>query len=159
MIIFGWNMLFGRTDKIPGLLFVGTSFFHIFFIPLIPLGSYIVLYQDDKWMDGFKGIRIGFSPKSILFAWLRAAAVVGILIVLSRFLDAYWLSASRMHSSWPASPGWDGIAVIAICLFVLWVLRIGSVANDQRATELADIAASNPDNLAAFRALVQSNKT
>ncbi len=123
--VLGWNALFGRTDKVPGLLFVGTSFFYFCFIPLIPLGSYIVRYEDDDWFGGFKGVPIGISIKSVLFAWMRAAAVIAILFSTCKFICdyivhiLYW--GQRTLSGWPGfrsyfawSVGALGIAVASV---------------------------------------------
>jgi hypothetical protein len=148
-IVLGWNALFGRTDKVPGLFFVGTSFFYFCFIPLIPLGSYIVRYEDDDWFGGFKGVPIGFNVKSVLYGWLRTAAVLTIIIVTSQFIVGWW-NGPREHLEyvdgqpikWEALdlPGWNGIMMIAAALIALWVLRATSVASGERALELAQRA-------------------
>ena len=69
MIVFYGTQLYGKVDKVPMLGHVATSFFYIQFVPLIPLGSYLVLE------DGQGSIGVGFSFKSLLVAWLRTALV------------------------------------------------------------------------------------
>ena len=144
MIIIGWNALFGRTDKVDGLFYVGTSFFHIFFIPLIPLGSYIVRKEDDNWLAGFKGVSIGWSIKSVLYAWARAAAVVTILVEVWKFLIGWWSGPSYVDGRGMVGdldvPGWTGVLIIAGCLIALWVMRVTSVASPARAAELMNIS-------------------
>ncbi len=44
-VVYG-TRLYGRVDMIPGLCYVATRFFHIFWIPIIPLGSQIVVEED-----------------------------------------------------------------------------------------------------------------
>jgi hypothetical protein len=70
LIVFG-TQLFGKVDKVPMLGHVATSFLYIQFVPLIPLGSYLVLE------DGQGAVSVGFSFKSLMVAWLRAALVFG----------------------------------------------------------------------------------
>lgn len=71
MIVFYGTQLFGKVDKVPMLGHVATSFFYLQFVPLVPLGSYLVLE------DGQEQISVGFSLKSLLIAWLRTAMVFG----------------------------------------------------------------------------------
>lgn len=71
MIVFYGTQFYGKVDRVPMLGHVATSFFYLQFVPLIPLGSYLVL-------DGGQGsISVGFSFKSLLVAWLRTAMVFG----------------------------------------------------------------------------------
>ncbi|MEM7456846.1 MAG: hypothetical protein AAF456_21055 [Planctomycetota bacterium] len=83
MIIFGTNT-FGGTDEVDDLFKVKTQFFHVWFVPLIPISSYLVV---DESMGSFNGIRIPFSIKSMLIAWSRTAlffssifAMIGVAI-------------------------------------------------------------------------------
>ena len=69
--IFGCRLL-GATDAVPSVFYVATRFFHIDFLPLFPLESYIVLKQG-----GAK--KIPLSCKSIAVAWLRAIGWAGVL--------------------------------------------------------------------------------
>lgn len=64
MIVFGTHR-FGWVDRVEGLGTVATQFFHVMYVPLIPLGSALVL-------DDGRGIRVGLSPKSVLVAWARS---------------------------------------------------------------------------------------
>jgi hypothetical protein len=75
MIIVWGSGLYGKCDEIPGGLFhVATKFGHIYYLPLVPTASHIILSKDG---DGFRGVDIGLSGKSILLAWLRAGLIVG----------------------------------------------------------------------------------
>jgi hypothetical protein len=132
----------GAPTASPGsCLFVGTAFFHLFFIPLIPLGSYIVLEKDDEW-EGFKGIHIGLSFKSWLYAWGRATAVLSVPIVLAVFYTAYTRPnyLTGVPGGWTDSPGWAGIAGIVLAIGAWWFMRTTSVASDARAAELLQMA-------------------
>lgn len=75
MVIVWGSSLYGKVDTVPGLCHVATKFGHLWYIPLIPMGSWIVLSQDG---NGWQGKEVGFSFKSFLMAWFRTACVVGI---------------------------------------------------------------------------------
>ncbi|CAJ1967378.1 unnamed protein product [Cylindrotheca closterium] len=68
MFIFGTRM-FGQTDRVPGLFYVATKFFHINFVPLCPLSTYLVIEARGL---GPRGISVPMSSDSLIVAWLRA---------------------------------------------------------------------------------------
>jgi hypothetical protein len=141
MIIYGINRLYGRTDRIPGLLFVGTAFFHLFFIPIIPMGSYLVMVKDDEF-DSFRGIKIPFSIKSWLYGWGRAAALLTLPIVAWGFYAAYTTNiySDSTYTHWSLSPGWNGFLAVGIAIAAWWIMRKTSVASEARQAELMRIA-------------------
>jgi hypothetical protein len=65
MIVFFGTRLYGKTDQVPGLFHVATEFFYVQFVPLVPVASVLVFQGTDR------GIRLGLSGKSVLFAYLR----------------------------------------------------------------------------------------
>jgi hypothetical protein len=76
MIVMHGERLYGKVDHVPGLFYVATRFFYLQYIPLIPIGSVLILEGTEK--DGnFQGARIPFSVKSMLVAWLRTGLVIG----------------------------------------------------------------------------------
>src|SRR5438874_13693924 len=77
MYIVWGSKLMGKVDVVPGLFHVATKFGHIYYIPLIPTASFVVLSQDGQ---GFRGVPIGLSIKSILLAWLRVALLIAAVI-------------------------------------------------------------------------------
>jgi hypothetical protein len=91
IVIFGGRRLFGRVDQVGGLFHVATMFVHIFFVPLIPLKSFVVLNATENFED-FRGIGISMSLKSVLAAYLRAFFVLGAMFQIFKlvrlFLDA-----------------------------------------------------------------------
>jgi hypothetical protein len=74
MIIFGTN-LYGKVDRVPGLCYVVTRFFHLWFFPLIPVQTYLILEAQGK-----RGLAIPMSGKSVLIGWLRPACLVVLVI-------------------------------------------------------------------------------
>ncbi len=79
---------YGKVDVVPGLCYVATRFFTLNFVPLIPMGSYIVLAGTEKG-DGFQGTKTSLSLKSVLTAWLRAALV---LVAAGSAIIGLWLT-------------------------------------------------------------------
>ena len=81
MIIYGLRH-FGAVDEVPGVGCVKTRFVHIWFIPLIPLGSTFVTHDDWNNVEGYK---VPFSFKSVFVAWSKVAlffAFFGLLYLL-----------------------------------------------------------------------------
>jgi hypothetical protein len=70
MIIFGVR-LFGKAEIVPGVFFIATRFFHICFIPLIPVQSFVI------FADGEGAALPGLHWGSISMAWLRGLLILG----------------------------------------------------------------------------------
>jgi hypothetical protein len=77
IVVFGIRCC-GKVDRIPGRCYVVTQCFHLFFLPLVPLGSWLVQEGSEIWSWGlfgprsrFRGIPIGLCAKSFLMGWLR----------------------------------------------------------------------------------------
>lgn len=73
MLIFFSVRDYGKTDHIPGLFYTCARFFHIWFIPVIPVGG--VLRVDKPDMRD-RGIKIGPSAMSVLLPWVRVGLFV-----------------------------------------------------------------------------------
>lgn len=86
MLIMG-KRFFGRVDRVPGLFYVATSFVHLFWFPLVPLGTSLVLERSERAGTGGSTVytvqKIGLSFKSLLLAYLRAIAFFTILIYIA----------------------------------------------------------------------------
>jgi hypothetical protein len=74
MIIVWGSKLYGKTDEVPNLFHVATKFGHLYYVPLIPMGSHLIFETNA---DGWRGVPIPFSWKSFLLAWTRAATTIG----------------------------------------------------------------------------------
>jgi hypothetical protein len=102
---------FGKVDQVPNLCFVATRFLHFCYVPLVPLGTYLI--HDPQAVSrhpadppyligetGILGMRISMSLKSVLLAWLRAGCTIatiacGILALISS--GPYWTQAERIR--------------------------------------------------------------
>jgi hypothetical protein len=79
MIIIWGQRMYGRCDEVGDLFYVRTRFFHVWFIPLIPVQTFIVLKGTESH-DGFKGVPASMSMKSVLYGWLRAGLVIAAIV-------------------------------------------------------------------------------
>ena len=73
MIVFGAR-LFGKAEIVPGVFFIATRFFHICFIPLIPMQSFVVFVGEAG--DGGAALP-SLHWGSVSMAWLRGLLLVG----------------------------------------------------------------------------------
>lgn len=68
MVIVYGTRFYGKV-KACGSSFLGTQFVHLYYVPLIPIGTHLILEENGS--GGFKGIKTSFSVKSMLAAYLR----------------------------------------------------------------------------------------
>ena len=82
MIVAGTRTM-GKVDEIPGVAHVATRFFHVWFCPIIPLGSQIVWDSNQ----GPRGLSVPMSWKSVLVGYFRGWALMGgtALVILAGY--------------------------------------------------------------------------
>jgi hypothetical protein len=133
MVIIWGTTHAGKVDEAPGGMFhVVTRFGHLYYIPLIPTGSFVVL---EKTADGgFRGAEIPFSFKSLLAGWLRGFSIV-VMIGAAIGLVATLADNKSLALAWifPAILG----AIAATVLILTYKLRYFTTASYERAQELA----------------------
>jgi hypothetical protein len=97
MIIIWGEQLYGKVDKVPKLFSVQTEFFHLWYLPLVPLRSYILVAGGER-----QGVRTRMSWKSVLVAWVRAALIIAFLITGLVAIEGinHWLSNKPHASAW-----------------------------------------------------------
>ncbi len=69
VVVYG-KRLCGQVDRVPGLFYTSTLFWHIDYLPLFPVRSYIVLEGSEDG-DNFRGKAIRLQLKSVLAGYLR----------------------------------------------------------------------------------------
>ena len=148
MSVYGTRYL-GKINVVPGLFHVATKFFHINFVPLVPLGSAIVIENSDHKMAngqlGILAVKLPFNWQSFFMAYFRTILWVCLLasifflgvnlIPLSKGVppaDYYGLSGLNLLSA-------NALAVAVSCALLYWSHR-GSVASRERALELGQLA-------------------
>jgi hypothetical protein len=129
MGVFG-TRLFGQADRVAGLFCVRTKFFHVNFLPLIPLASYLIL--EEKGGSGNRGIELKkLRWNSVLLAWLRTplwiACAVGSVIGL--------VTGLGIEHDWHAAAPALGLAAVTGAAF--YATYRFSAASFERASELA----------------------
>lgn len=77
MVIVWGTKFYGKCDTVPGICYVATRFGYLQYLPLLPLGTYAIIGEED---DSFSGAKIPFSFKSFLLAWVRTALVLALII-------------------------------------------------------------------------------
>jgi hypothetical protein len=92
MMLHGTEM-YGEVDVIPGLFHVSTEFYHVNFIPVWPVRSYIVLHGPSNHR-----LRVGLSRKSIAFAYLRVLCIGLALVGLAWGLGEEFLKGKRKQA-------------------------------------------------------------
>ncbi len=124
MVIIWGSGMYGKVDEVPGICHVATRFGHLWYLPLIPMGTYAVFDEEG---DGFRGASLPLSGKSILMAWVRTAMFL-----------AFAISAIFIFVTW----GTVGMAVagaftaVTLGAFIA-SLRLGRSASYSRAKEIA----------------------
>ena len=133
MIIFG-TRLFGETDRVPGLFHVTTRFFHIDFLPLVPIASYVVFEtRRGGTTRSSGGIAIPVSGKSIMVAWIRAIAcicLIGTFIAMMITKDESGLGSIAFLSSLTGF-----LTFCVVVPFVMWH-KLTRNATYERAQEI-----------------------
>ncbi len=76
MVIVYGTRFYGKV-RACGRSFLATRFFHIYFVPLIPVGTHLVLQENP---DGsFRGIQSAFSFKSMTAGYLRVWGPIALI--------------------------------------------------------------------------------
>jgi hypothetical protein len=125
---------YGKVDVVPDLCHVATRFFHINFLPLIPLGSEIVVTGTSE-AGGARRLKTTLSLKSVVVAWVRAtlyiALVVGLtggaILTLEHFQQRRGPSTATVLAPWGVAAG---------SLLCLWLSHKLARAGYDRAVQL-----------------------
>ena len=165
--VFG-SRLYGKVDNVKGLFHVATKFGHFDYFPLFPMGSWLVTEKDG---NGWRGIPIPVSLKSVLMGWMRAVAlfalaggIAGMVIAIgdlqnSRPTPARVLTSGRViPARSTSSAAMTGIAFSTSLVVASLFLLIGSryvpglgKASPRRAEELGRLLGLSEDVLQALR--------
>lgn len=132
--------LCGRIDRVPGLLHVATEFYHVNWLPLLPLRSWIVFDGSERsqwggsggwnqWSVKWRGVPVPLSMRSILAAWLRASLVLA-GIFLTAFGVFETLDRVQPLLAFPL------LVAGGICFALSWFSTHVSRASMERAVEM-----------------------
>lgn len=134
-----WGVRFaGKVDAVPKMGHVATRFFHLYYVPLIPVGTFLVTDERD---DDFSGLPLPFSPKSIFVGWLRTAGFLAFVPAL------FLLFTGISKGDVPRAAG--GVIIMLLAAAVLWFcyrLKMFTTATYERAVELAGRLGVSPEH-------------
>lgn len=116
MIIWG-ILLLGQIKHYPEGPHIATQFFHLFFFPLVPVKSVLVLPPTPGTEEKEGGFKLPLSGLSIAIAYLRALCTFSLLGILAGMLIL------RDGSFFGLSSGW-GWAVNLVLFLALAVARV-----------------------------------
>ncbi len=127
LIVWGQRM-YGRVDRFAGS-YVATRFFHIYYLPLIPLSSWLVL--EDQSEGRFLGLQVPMQGRSVLSAWGRVLSIVLLLGSLPALVN---MTAQ-------SGPGVVAVSVLstfamAAAVFFAW-FRLGKLSAGAKAARVA----------------------
>jgi hypothetical protein len=130
---------YGKVDHVPGAFYVATQFFHINFVPVLPLTTYVILDGSEAFLGlgAFRGKKIRMSLKSVLTAYSRATLLISVAVTGV-------IAAIEFFGGFPMSDMEKllGSAVLAsvslACGVMYWLTHRMSRASEGRALELAD---------------------
>jgi hypothetical protein len=115
MVIVYGTRFYGKV-KACGSSFLGTQFVHLYYVPLIPIATHLILEENAG--GSFKGIKSAFSVKSMLAAYMRVwgpIAVIAAICIGVGALDDF---------------GDDGLAMAVVGMFtgvVVLALLVGTI--------------------------------
>jgi hypothetical protein len=135
-IVYG-RRIYGRLQRIPDLLCVGTFFFHVYYMPLWPIFSVVAQGTPDEE----HGVQIPIYWPSVLLAWFRTW---GILVALVLSATAPLIGTTAACLSFGA---------MVFALVVAWVIPQFLKPSFPRACWLAKRLNINDDEWTRLRAI------
>jgi len=140
-IAFG-KRLFGKVDRVSGRYHVATLCWHFCYLPILPLGTFLVLQEEMQGMTThFRSVRMPFSWKSILVAWSRSLLAFPFFISMVACIVVITGGWGRPGATWLQH---YAVVIVAVVISgLLWlpyfIPGIGR-ATIRRADELARVA-------------------
>jgi hypothetical protein len=127
--------LAGKVDHLPGAFFVATRFFHLGPLPLVPLGSWLVIEGAGRspaggtaLRDRLPGLPVPWSLRSVAWAWGRALLVC---------LGAALVTAGGAMAALTPQPGALALPLTGVALLALaWASLRWNRPSSSRAAEL-----------------------
>jgi hypothetical protein len=129
MVIVYGTRFYGKV-KACGRSFLGTQFLHIYYVPLVPIGTHLILEENGN--GTYKGIKTGFSFKSMLAAYMRVwgplATIAAVCIGISALDDV-----SEEPLAMALVGGFTGLVVLAMLVGTIlgWAV-IGKLSPDEK---------------------------
>ena len=164
MVILYGTRFYGKIYIVPGLFYVATKFFYLYYIPLIPFGS-VIVFENSGHSTGSSGRSylvkaISFSWQSLLMAYARVllwvlfmAAAMMLATYTLYGLAAQGIIASTMGKSANTEFLMASAAATALSGALLFWSYRGAVASEERALELGRLAGFPDETILRHRAI------
>lgn len=126
MIVIWGQRMYGRVDRMGGS-HVATRFFHLYYVPLIPLSSWLVLEEKDEGQ--FLGLQVPLQLRSVAMAWMRVASILLLGV-------AAWNVVERINSPFAGladGVAWAAIGGLAVAFALFSFFRLGELSRDEQA--------------------------
>lgn len=133
LVIFG-SSNYGKTDHLQGLFYVKTRFYHLWWLPLLPVQS--ILYLDDGTET--TGAEVGFRWKSVATAWLRTIAGFAIIALTINLITGTVLADAAAPGRLMPKEILGSIGFIALMAGLYYGTILWSRPGYRRALKLAD---------------------
>lgn len=128
MLIIWGTRFYGRIRSC-GRSFIATRFAHVWFIPLFPVGSQLVLEENGS---SYRGIPVDINLKSVLAGYLRIWGPIGVIASIFMTLEAFAVpDADPIGVALVA--GFGGLVTIALiaAVIVAWAV-MGKLSDDEK---------------------------
>jgi hypothetical protein len=139
--IYGYT-LFGRVDRVPGLFHVATQFLHVYWMPILPKRSMLVLEMPSG--EG-RAVLLPLSWKSILLAWGRFLIMIAGCVVLPFGIG---VNLPDLPDRWARVAAIMMLSMPIMSMVLIGVSYALTRAKASRAIELARIAGIPPEEIA-----------
>ncbi|MEA2753151.1 MAG: hypothetical protein QOI41_7294 [Myxococcales bacterium] len=129
MVIIYGTRFYGKVQAC-GRSHVGTQFVHLYYLPLIPIGTHLILEQNA---DGtYKGLKTAFSFRSMMAAYLRVWGPIAVIAAI-----CIGMSALGDVSDEPLAMAVVGVftAVVVLAMLVGTILGwavVGKLSTDEK---------------------------
>lgn len=126
--------LYGRTDEVEGLGYVAARFFHVNFVPLIPLGETYLVTKHSFFSARQEAVQIEHDLRPVLLGYARGAAwtTVALTALFALLNVAYVVTTGTLH----LGPELPALLAASAALVVLYGPKFRK-ASPERAWELA----------------------
>jgi hypothetical protein len=141
LVIFGYS-LFGRVDRVPGLFHVVTQFLHVYWMPILPKRSFLILETSQS---AGHAIPLPLNWKSVLFAWGRLFLLLGGCAFLPCGIG---LTLPDLPEKWRRVVALAMLSLPVVSLSLIGVSYLLTRAKAPRAIELAVVAGIPPEEVA-----------
>jgi hypothetical protein len=136
MIIIWDQRMCGKVDHVANLFYVHTQFFHLYYVPLFPLKTFLVI-AGTEGDDGFQGKQISLSLKSVLIGWLRTVLILAMVVsVISGIINGISYLDHQQPHNMNLTLFMMGVLLAAILIY--WLTLRMNRASYWRALELGE---------------------